>query len=119
MFQVPVCVQPMKGKKFVKIPLIKKFIFSKFGHIAIAAVVLTKHMSINENMAAGLCKLFYLFLFLYYYYLFYQLKAVGAIIFVLGITRTIHLIGAFTPTPVIKGMSDDTIESHIENLMQI
>ncbi|KAI7895777.1 uncharacterized protein EV154DRAFT_494881 [Mucor mucedo] len=63
MFQVPVCVQPMK---------------------AIAAVVLTKHMSINENMAAGL--------------------SVGAIIFVLGITRTIHLIGAFTPTPVIKGL---------------
>ncbi|KAI9359440.1 hypothetical protein BD770DRAFT_342782 [Pilaira anomala] len=63
MFQVPVCVQPMK---------------------AIAAVVLTKQMPIEENMAAGIC--------------------VGAILFFLGITRTIHLIGAFTPTPIIKGL---------------
>ncbi|KAI9473970.1 MAG: hypothetical protein EXX96DRAFT_580048 [Benjaminiella poitrasii] len=62
-FGVPVCVQPMK---------------------AIAAVVLTKKMSIQENMSAGL--------------------SVGALVFFLGITRTIHLIGTFTPTPVIKGL---------------
>ncbi|KAI7907856.1 uncharacterized protein BX663DRAFT_12969 [Cokeromyces recurvatus] len=62
-FGVPVCVQPMK---------------------AIAAVVLTKNMPIQENMAAGI--------------------SVGALVFFLGITRTIHLIGTFTPTPVIKGI---------------
>ncbi|KAI8350173.1 hypothetical protein BD560DRAFT_358475 [Blakeslea trispora] len=63
LFRVPVCVQPMK---------------------AIAAVVLAKNMSIQENMAAGL--------------------SVGMLVFFLGITRTIHLIGTFTPAPVIKGL---------------
>ncbi|CEI94520.1 hypothetical protein G6F70_003176 [Rhizopus microsporus] len=63
LFQVPVCVQPMK---------------------AIAAVVLTRNMTIKENMAAGL--------------------SVAAFIFFFGITRTIHLVGSFTPTAVIKGL---------------
>ncbi|CEG72827.1 hypothetical protein RMATCC62417_08313 [Rhizopus microsporus] len=63
LFQVPVCVQPMK---------------------AIAAVVLTRNMSIKENMAAGL--------------------SVAAFIFFFGITRTIHLVGSFTPIAVIKGL---------------
>ncbi|KAI8048133.1 uncharacterized protein B0P05DRAFT_564602, partial [Gilbertella persicaria] len=63
LFRVPVCVQPMK---------------------AIAAVVLAKNMSIQENMAAGL--------------------SVAMLVFFLGITRTIHLVGTFTPTPVIKGL---------------
>ncbi|OBZ81994.1 Molybdate transporter 1 [Choanephora cucurbitarum] len=62
LFRVPVCVQPMK---------------------AIAAVVLAKNMTIQENMAAGL--------------------SVGMLVFFLGITRTIHLVGTFTPAAVIKG----------------
>lgn len=51
--------------------------------LAIAAVVLTKEMPIQENMAAGL--------------------GVAAFITFLGITRTIHLVGAFTPPAIIKG----------------
>ncbi|CEP16428.1 hypothetical protein [Parasitella parasitica] len=66
MFQVPVCVQPMKGTT------------------TIAAVVLTKNMPIQENMAAGL--------------------SVAAFITFLGITRTIHLVGAFTPPAIVKGL---------------
>ncbi|KAI9262731.1 hypothetical protein BY458DRAFT_587835 [Sporodiniella umbellata] len=62
-FQAPVCVQPMK---------------------AIAAIVLTKNMTIQENMGAGL--------------------GVSALIFFLGFTRTIHLVGTFTPSAVIKGL---------------
>ncbi|CAO3686554.1 unnamed protein product [Rhizopus stolonifer] len=52
--------------------------------LAIAAIVLTKSMSIEENMAAGL--------------------GVSACIFFLGFTRTIHLVGVFTPSAVIKGL---------------
>ncbi|KAI8376404.1 uncharacterized protein BYT42DRAFT_385458 [Radiomyces spectabilis] len=63
MFQVPVCVQPMK---------------------AIAAVVLSSNMSIEENMSAGL--------------------SVGMFIFFLGATRTIHIVGNYTPVPVVRGL---------------
>lgn len=50
LFQVPVCVQPMKGNGiFVNFTL--NLIMPS---IAIAAIVLTKDMSIEENMAAGL-----------------------------------------------------------------
>ncbi|KAI9020906.1 hypothetical protein CLU79DRAFT_204578 [Phycomyces nitens] len=58
-FESPVCVQPMK---------------------AIAAVVLSSNMSIEENMSAGL--------------------SVAAVIFFLGATRTIHLVSNYTPTSV-------------------
>ncbi|KAI8979433.1 hypothetical protein BDF20DRAFT_819095 [Mycotypha africana] len=63
MFQVPVCVQPMK---------------------AIAAVVMTKNMDIQENMSAGL--------------------AVAMFVFFLGITRTVYLVGSYTPPAIVKGL---------------
>ncbi|KAL0095543.1 hypothetical protein J3Q64DRAFT_1857384 [Phycomyces blakesleeanus] len=62
-FESPVCVQPMK---------------------AIAAVVLSSNMSIEENMSAGL--------------------SVAAVIFFLGATRTIHLVSNYTPTSVVRGL---------------
>ncbi|ORZ02307.1 hypothetical protein BCR43DRAFT_465283 [Syncephalastrum racemosum] len=51
---------------------------------AIAATVLASNMNIAENMSAGL--------------------GVGAFIFFLGATRTIHLVGSYTPLPVVRGI---------------
>ncbi|KAI7868481.1 hypothetical protein BDF14DRAFT_1793765 [Spinellus fusiger] len=62
-FEVPVCVQPMK---------------------AIAAVVLSSKMSLQENMSAGL--------------------GTAAVIFFLGATRTIHIVSNYTPVAVIRGL---------------
>ena len=71
--------------------------------IAIAAVVLTKQMPIQENMAAGIST-FYFSLCMSSIYAHKYFIGVGAIVFFLGITRTIHLVGTYTPTPVIKGL---------------
>ncbi|CEG76031.1 hypothetical protein RMATCC62417_10987 [Rhizopus microsporus] len=107
LFQVPVCVQPMKGKSqsVLRVAYIDILNINK----AIAAVVLTRNMSIRENMAAGLSKskkkencivsfnhgdIFFPC----------KIKGVAAFIFFFGITRTIHLVGSFTPTAVIKGL---------------
>lgn len=60
-------------------------------------------MAIEENMAAGICKLYTLFSVKFNLITKKKKIGVGAILFFLGITRTIHLIGAFTPTPIIKG----------------
>lgn len=54
LFQVPVCVQPMKGKS--RLVLRVAYIDTVYKNKAIAAVVLTRNMSIKENMAAGLSK---------------------------------------------------------------
>ncbi|KAG0163845.1 hypothetical protein DFQ30_010877 [Apophysomyces sp. BC1015] len=62
-FQVPMCVQPMK---------------------AIAAVVLASDMTLAENMSAGL--------------------GCAAIVFFLGITRTINIVDNYTPNAVIRGI---------------
>ncbi|KAI7850540.1 hypothetical protein BDC45DRAFT_572778 [Circinella umbellata] len=51
---------------------------------AIAATVLSSNMTIEENMSAGL--------------------GVSAIVFFLGATRTIHLVGAYTPVGAIRGI---------------
>ncbi|KAJ8658657.1 hypothetical protein O0I10_005697 [Lichtheimia ornata] len=63
MFQVPMCVQPMK---------------------AIASTVLSSSMTIEENMSAGL--------------------GCAAIVFFLGATRTIHIVGSYTPVAVVRGI---------------
>ncbi|RUS14836.1 hypothetical protein BC938DRAFT_477185 [Jimgerdemannia flammicorona] len=63
MFQVPMCVQPMK---------------------AIAAVALASKMSLPEVMSAGM--------------------GVAAVVFLLGVTRTIHLVSYLTPPSIIKGI---------------
>lgn len=52
LFQVPVCVQPMKGKS----GLVLRVAYIDIINKAIAAVVLTRNMSLRENMAAGLSK---------------------------------------------------------------
>lgn len=83
LFQVPVCVQPMKGKKKATSQDLISIYSLQAIMIAIAAVVLTKNMPIQENMAAGL--------------------SVAAFITFLGITRTVHLVGTFTPPAIIKG----------------
>ncbi|KAI9244464.1 hypothetical protein BDA99DRAFT_472579 [Phascolomyces articulosus] len=51
---------------------------------AIAATILSSDMTIEQNMSAGL--------------------GVAAIIFFLGATRTIHLVGSYTPVAVIRGI---------------
>ncbi|KAG2223164.1 hypothetical protein INT45_011510 [Circinella minor] len=51
---------------------------------AIAATVLSSSMSIDENMSAGL--------------------GVAGIIFFLGATRTIHLVGSYTPVAIVRGI---------------
>ncbi|KAI9484683.1 hypothetical protein BDB00DRAFT_965006 [Zychaea mexicana] len=51
---------------------------------AIAATVLSSNLTIEENMSAGL--------------------GVAAIIFFLGATRTIHLVGSYTPVAVVRGI---------------
>ncbi|RUS22310.1 hypothetical protein BC937DRAFT_89738 [Endogone sp. FLAS-F59071] len=63
LFQVPMCVQPMK---------------------AVAAVALASKMSLVEVMSAGM--------------------GVGAIIFLLGITRTIRLVSYLTPPSIVRGI---------------
>ncbi|KAI8092771.1 uncharacterized protein BX664DRAFT_277264 [Halteromyces radiatus] len=77
-FQVPVCVQPMK---------------------AVAAVVLSSKMTIEENMAAGI--------------------GVGAIVFFLGVTRTINLVGNYTPIAVIRGIQMGTGFSLIQTAYKL
>ncbi|CAG8460826.1 17688_t:CDS:2, partial [Cetraspora pellucida] len=51
---------------------------------AIAAVALSAHLTIGEIMSAGL--------------------GVGAMIFILGITRTIRIVGKWTPISIIRGI---------------
>ncbi|CAG8548494.1 19692_t:CDS:2 [Racocetra fulgida] len=51
---------------------------------AIAAVALSAHLTIGEVMSAGI--------------------GVGAMIFILGITRTIRLVGKWTPISIIRGI---------------
>ncbi|KAI8150321.1 hypothetical protein BJV82DRAFT_586756 [Fennellomyces sp. T-0311] len=51
---------------------------------AIAATVLSSDLTIEQNMSAGL--------------------GVSAIIFFLGATRTIHLVAAYTPVAVVRGI---------------
>lgn len=57
-------------------------------------------MPIEENMAAGISKCFFS---CRHVKILISILGVGAFVFALGITRTIHLVGTFTPTPVIKG----------------
>lgn len=75
-----------------------------FFHVAIASVVMAKNYTLPENMSAGLGKVIPYNCLLYVCLLIYFYLGVGAIVFFLGITRTIHLIGMFTPVPVIRGL---------------
>ncbi|KAI9319356.1 hypothetical protein BX666DRAFT_2025657 [Dichotomocladium elegans] len=52
--------------------------------LAIASTVLASKMTIGENMSAGL--------------------GCSAIVFFLGATRTIHLIGSYTPVAIVRGI---------------
>jgi hypothetical protein len=50
-FQVPVCVQPMKGNHYSMV-----LTHTDSSIVAVAAVVLSSKMSMAENMAAGIGK---------------------------------------------------------------
>ncbi|SAL97514.1 hypothetical protein [Absidia glauca] len=66
---------------------------------AVAAVVLSSKMSMAENMAAGI--------------------GVGAIVFFLGMTRTINLVGNYTPIAVIRGIQMGTGFSLIQTAYKL
>ncbi|KAI8073024.1 hypothetical protein BC940DRAFT_290362 [Gongronella butleri] len=66
---------------------------------AISAVVLASKMSLAENMAAGI--------------------GVGAFVVVLGVTRTINLVGNYTPIAVIRGIQMGTGFSLIQTAYKL
>ncbi|KAF9192394.1 hypothetical protein BGZ50_008524 [Haplosporangium sp. Z 11] len=98
-FRMPMCVQPMKCKwsllvsHFFVFSFLRSILTSysfcsslifRYVCVAIAAIALTNHMSMGSVMSAGM--------------------GVSAVVMLLGLTRTIHIVQKYTPMSVIRGI---------------